>query len=335
MTPDDRMPVSRPLTEQRLPPYLRDLRTVAAALLSRSGDLLDVGRGFRDLLSDAGFDANALDIRDLFINPRFAEVAARRETPDEGIVYRGILNLGSDAGGVRSLHGTIFATDGNLLVVGERYIVQLEQAAAEILKLNEELADRQRAIAGLRRHLQERDSEFQRALADRETLLDVLSAETPRRREAQRTVDRATDRPDTARSPASELLMEWTEDMSVGVTLIDRQHGELISYYHAFVRALQSEDAARQARPALRALIDATRGHFADEERIMGNIGYPDFLAHREEHTRLLQDAEDFMRNIGVGLSLQDCSSIAKYVRYWLLKHIKEHDRKIRTFIAR
>ncbi len=335
MMPDDRMPVSRRLTEQRLPPHLRNLTTVAVALVSRNGDLIDAGRGFRDLLSDGGFDADALDIRDLFVNPRFAEVAARRQTPDEGIVYRGILNLGSAESGVRSLHGTIFASEGNLLVVAERHIVQLEQAAAEILKLNEELADRQRVIIGLQRTMERREAETRGALADRESLLDVLSAGAPRRRETRRSTDRATDRPEGSTSPSGELLMEWTEDLSVGITLIDRQHGELISYYHAFVHALQSEDAARQARPALRTLIDATRGHFADEERIMGNIGYPDFLAHREEHTRLLQDAEDFMRNIGVGLSLGDCASIAKYVRYWLLKHIKEHDRKIRTFITR
>ncbi len=162
--------------ESPIPAVCKPLRSVVMAVVSRSGVLKDANRGFVELLPATTPAAQLLDIRYLFVLPRFDEIAARRADRARGLVLEGVMNIGDFRTRVTSLHMTIYERGDDLFLVGEHDIGVLQELNAELLSLNEKLAEKQRELARLNRQLRHHRSQSEGALQDRDALLDILSA---------------------------------------------------------------------------------------------------------------------------------------------------------------
>jgi hemerythrin-like metal-binding protein len=51
----------------------------------------------------------------------------------------------------------------------------------------------------------------------------------------------------------------------------------------------------------LNSLVSYTRAHFASEERIMQQSGYPDIAVHKKEHEALAEKVVEFQRDFDAG----------------------------------
>lgn len=129
--------------------------------------------------------------------------------------------------------------------------------------------------------------------------------------------------------------LEWGDHLSTGVTFLDEEHRKLIADYEHLVDALDRGEDVSGFGQAFGTLMASARDHFAHEERVMRNIGLPEYGNHKQEHERLLNDAEDFFHNIARVFRKGDCQAVAKYFRFWLVRHIEDHDQKIRKHIDR
>ena len=129
--------------------------------------------------------------------------------------------------------------------------------------------------------------------------------------------------------------LEWGEHLSTGVTSLDGEHRNLIADYESLVDALDGDGGVSGFGQAFGRLMASARDHFAHEERVMRNICLPEYGNHKQEHERLLKDAEDFFHNISRVFRKEDCEAVAKYFRFWLVRHIEDHDQKIRKHIDR
>jgi hemerythrin-like metal-binding protein len=315
-----------------LPPLLRDLNVVAVALLSRHGALLDANPSFLRMIPGEDPAAALLDVRDVFVRPRFDQFAARRGDPFDDSVYRGILNIGDMNAQVRSLRGAIYALGDDLLLAAEHDVAQLEKNVATLESLNEELADSRREIARLKRKLEHHQFAARGATADREALLDVLSRDNRglRSDDLPKPIEPANE----AASLSHAFLTEWTDEMSTGITVLDAEHRELIRRYNGIVNSLICGENMALFHGRFREFMDAAAKHFEHEERVMQTIGFPRYRQHKKEHDRLLNDADDFLANIGVALNLEDCPAIATYMKHWLVRHMREQDQEIKAFIT-
>lgn len=137
----------------RLPEFVRDMATLAIAVISRDGILIDANLGFVNLLPHSMSAPDMLDVRDLFINPRFGQFATRRARRPSGPVYRGILNLGCVRSSVCSLQGTIYALNDAVMMAAEHEVAGLELLRTKVLQMNEELAEEQRKLAAALREI--------------------------------------------------------------------------------------------------------------------------------------------------------------------------------------
>jgi signal transduction histidine kinase len=122
--------------DARLPDVLRELVATAAAVITREGDLRDANAGF---LRIAG-PSVAGDVRDLFVNPRFDQFAARTANASGGALYRGILNIADPRAEVHSLSGAVYAVERDLLVIGEPDVDSLQTEIDALRSMNRELA---------------------------------------------------------------------------------------------------------------------------------------------------------------------------------------------------
>jgi hemerythrin len=120
----------------------------------------------------------------------------------------------------------------------------------------------------------------------------------------------------------------------VGVEQIDREHRQLFEIVARVYDSLEARDDKAQSliRAAAAELLDYTATHFASEEGLMAQAGYPDLAAHREQHEHLLTRARDMEMRI----EIEDkyvAVELSQFLYRWLIEHIEASDRKFGEFL--
>lgn len=169
--------LSEAVEDSPIPAICKPLRSVVMAVVSRNGALKDANRGFVELLPPSTPAAQLLDIRYLFVHPRFDQIAARRADRAGGVILDGVMNIGDFRTRVASLSMTILESGDDLFMVGEHDIGVLQELNAELLNLNEQLAEKQRELARVSRQLRHHRTQSEGALQDRDALLNLLSVD--------------------------------------------------------------------------------------------------------------------------------------------------------------
>jgi hemerythrin len=84
-------------------------------------------------------------------------------------------------------------------------------------------------------------------------------------------------------------------------------------------------------RPLIKGLVGYTMNHFADEESLMKEYGYPDRISHKLEHEefrdKLLKFVEAYLQG-STPLTVE----LLAYLVEWLEKHMIGTDKKYQQF---
>jgi hemerythrin-like metal-binding protein len=139
------------------------------------------------------------------------------------------------------------------------------------------------------------------------------------------------DGPGSAATPPT-WNAAWRTDLSTGIREVDHQHRELL------VRIATLEGAARagelgQAEEALAYLARYAAEHFATEERIMRELGYPGLDAHRALHEafsgQLAERQAAHARERSPAALLLE---LARWMESWLTDHVLGADAEMARF---
>lgn len=123
--------------------------------------------------------------------------------------------------------------------------------------------------------------------------------------------------------------------MSTGITFLDGEHRMLIRCYRDLMRQVRHTMDPSCFRQCFQSLKEQTRSHFAHEERVMRNIGYPGFHPHKIAHDKALADFDDLTLNIGTVFADDDLHALARHFKYWFRHHVQEHDVALFHYIDR
>ena len=131
-------------------------------------------------------------------------------------------------------------------------------------------------------------------------------------------------------------LIEWSDDIKLGMPTIDAEHRRLMDLTNHFLAAAEEEALMPQLAAILDELIEHARSHFQTEERLLDQCSYPQLMAHKAEHARLLTEA----RRLHDRFCLPEASTslaleAAQYLQHWLLDHIVTSDKPFRPFLMR
>ena len=127
-------------------------------------------------------------------------------------------------------------------------------------------------------------------------------------------------------------MLQWSDDYSIGVDVIDEQHKHLFEIGNEIYELLENYlalDKYDKIALIVQELADYTKYHFKTEEELMISRKYPRFLSHKVEH-------DDFMQKINE-LDLEDIDKdqdkhireILVFVFDWILDHILKKDKLI------
>ncbi|HEB53956.1 MAG TPA: bacteriohemerythrin [bacterium] len=128
-------------------------------------------------------------------------------------------------------------------------------------------------------------------------------------------------------------LINWKPEFDLGVAAMDAEHKQLIDAMNHVHELEQAKSPKSAVDAALKNLVDLTVKHFADEERHMEAIGFPEFERHRFIH-------KDMLKRIGEHYEVfqQGDGSLSRefynFLTNWLSAHICHIDRKYSTHPA-
>lgn len=122
-------------------------------------------------------------------------------------------------------------------------------------------------------------------------------------------------------------LLEWKPLFDLGVDAMDKEHRDLVAAMNRIHELDLKQAPKAEIDQAIRKLVDLTKRHFADEERHMQSIGFPDLRRHAFIH-------EDMLKKVAAHYDVfaKGPGRVAKeffdFLVYWLGAHITGIDRK-------
>lgn len=117
-------------------------------------------------------------------------------------------------------------------------------------------------------------------------------------------------------------MTEWTPDLATGNALLDEQHRAIFEWL-AELQSAASEQRTLFGAYAITRLKNFTRTHFAAEEALMKEAGYPGLAEHIAEHEAFrARLAEIHLKSIGEDVSPET----VRFLTDWLTHHIVETD---------
>jgi hemerythrin len=129
-------------------------------------------------------------------------------------------------------------------------------------------------------------------------------------------------------------VLTWEEARhSVGVPAIDDQHRHIVARINVLYEAIAQDLPHDDIRQALADLVHMADEHFAFEEALMREHGFPDVEAHEIEHRGLIEEATNLLKALTPSRPARTAVASA-YLIDWAEQHILHADKAIGVFLA-
>lgn len=129
--------------------------------------------------------------------------------------------------------------------------------------------------------------------------------------------------------------LEWSQDLSVGIEKIDKQHQELFKKSNELLEAIGANDKDKVIE-VIDFLCDYVIEHFAYEERIQLEYNYPAFEAHRDMHSNFIKKVYKFKKEVDKhGIDENLANEVKHELVNWLINHICSIDKKLGIFLKK
>lgn len=117
--------------------------------------------------------------------------------------------------------------------------------------------------------------------------------------------------------------IQWTPELDTGIDVIDQQHRQLVAYVNRLVDARKGGNRILVGQ-VLNDVIDYTRTHFAFEEKLLQEAGYPYFDAHCSVHHRFVEKIETLQAQFQQSEDVSE--TLERMLSRWLMTHIRSDD---------
>jgi hemerythrin-like metal-binding protein len=120
------------------------------------------------------------------------------------------------------------------------------------------------------------------------------------------------------------LYIKWSENLEIGITILDEQHRGLVSIVNSFHYHKSDEVIDRILAPTVDTLFSFFRIHFMTEEGMMEQAGYPGLEEHRQNHQDSYKALEKIRRECRHD---RDVDRFMQFLRDYWNQHVNEYDR--------
>lgn len=130
------------------------------------------------------------------------------------------------------------------------------------------------------------------------------------------------------------MAYAWNKNLETGNAIIDGQHKELIQAINELLDACSVGKGRTKIEETSKFLLDYTKRHFADEEKLQIQSRYPDYANHKKYHEGFVQEVNQIIAQLSTeGPTLVMVGKINNAIAGWLIRHISTEDVKVANHI--
>lgn len=127
--------------------------------------------------------------------------------------------------------------------------------------------------------------------------------------------------------------MTWSNNLAVGIPMIDQQHKELCDRIDSLFDACSKRKGGEEALKMLTFLEDYTIKHFTDEQNLHQQLKYPKATEHKAMHDAFIAQLKKLKAEIDTSdVSVDKVVAINQMVSSWLINHIMKFDRELKEY---
>ena len=125
--------------------------------------------------------------------------------------------------------------------------------------------------------------------------------------------------------------IQWNPDYSVGSEALDSQHQAILAQCNALADCMAdaSPESNQKFNDTFAALMAQARQHFATEEALLAQFGYPMLEEQQNEH-----DEFDYLTNEIITTENFEPIELQRFLTLWWTGHIVGTSKKYRTFLT-
>ena len=112
---------------------------------------------------------------------------------------------------------------------------------------------------------------------------------------------------------------------------MDTQHKKLFSLLDELANAMLTGTVRESFGKILSGLAEYAKTHFAQEELLMSQHGYPGYNGHKKLHDEFIKQVDNLQKEFDSGMVLPIKTSI--FLRDWLSNHILKVDQQYSVFL--
>ncbi|MCX6130546.1 MAG: bacteriohemerythrin [Proteobacteria bacterium] len=120
---------------------------------------------------------------------------------------------------------------------------------------------------------------------------------------------------------------DWNESLNIGVKDMNDEHKVLIDLMNKLYDQYEKKESHAALLNTFESLAAYTQKHFADEEKYMDSISYPELRTHKLIHTQLLVQLDQHLSKFREANGTL-ASEVFDFLKMWLNAHIKGIDIK-------
>ncbi|MBF0486833.1 MAG: hemerythrin family protein [Nitrospirae bacterium] len=132
------------------------------------------------------------------------------------------------------------------------------------------------------------------------------------------------------------MSFQWTENLAVGVELMDEQHKELFQRVNAFVEAVAQNKESVFVEELIKNLESYIETHLTLEETYMKQYDYDeeDTEAHQKQHKTLRTNFQRLKTEYQRKGSSKDLNQkLQEHLCNWLVTHVSKIDKKLGDYL--
>lgn len=128
------------------------------------------------------------------------------------------------------------------------------------------------------------------------------------------------------------MILEWSDELSVGVVEIDSDHKKLLDIFNRFLDAYRFAESRSTVLSALTDIAGYASWHFDHEERIMRREKFPGLDVHKLQHSELLDGLAELIA--GFETDRADITEATlDFLTEWVMVHLKTQDAELGRWI--
>ncbi len=129
-------------------------------------------------------------------------------------------------------------------------------------------------------------------------------------------------------------LIEWRSDFETGVPDVDHEHRELVDLINQLHDQMGGDAEPAEISAFLGEVFARISAHFALEESVMRKHQYDQYIEHKTDHEKLLDDIRDIMDDFDAGEYAAYDEALSSAVRDWFVDHFKTKDARLHNMLG-